>query len=116
MKLTQSLSFALIGALSYAPSAIAQQAKQRWFEIEVVMFQQLGDKTALKENFDIDLAPVKLNRPRDLLSQHINPDLSATKALIPVCGNTYDTPHIETASVLETEFQVADLQSINDRE
>ncbi|QOL24669.1 hypothetical protein LP316_09975 [Thalassotalea sp. LPB0316] len=116
MKLTQSLSFALIGALSFAPNAIAQQAKQRWFEIEVILFSQLGDKSALKEDFAIELPPVKLNRPRDLLTPHINPDLTAVKALVPVCGDNYPAPLIESQSILTTEFSVLNLEDIDQRE
>ncbi len=117
MKLTQSLGFAVISALTFVPATAGAQnaAKERWFEIEVILFSQLGDKSALKEDFDVKLPEVKLNPPRYLLTKHINPNLEATKALIPTCGNEYPTPYVDRASILETSFTVSDVETINNR-
>ncbi len=69
----------------------AQEAKpERWFEIEVILFKQLGEKKSLKEQFadsvSVDDLP-KYKRSFDLLNPYLQPDLTAIKQLIPLCSN-----------------------------
>ena len=82
----------------------ATQAAERWFEVEVILFSQLGDKTKLTEDFpEINVQPATLpnyRRTVDLLTPYIYPDTSALKLQLPQCGD-YSTPKtlVELASV-----------------
>jgi len=70
----------------------AQEAKpERWFEIEVILFKQLGNKNNLKEQFLDDMSANSLpqyKRSVDLLNAYLQPDLTAIKQFIPLCNNT----------------------------
>ncbi len=68
----------------------APVAKERWFEVEVILFSQLGDKSILKEAFPAaeDVTPMpKYKRVIDLLAPYIQPDLSPLKQLLPGCDS-----------------------------
>ncbi len=69
----------------------AQEAKpERWFEIEVILFEQLGSKKNLKEQFIDDVSADDLPHYKgsvDLLNPYLQPDLSSIKQLIPLCNN-----------------------------
>lgn len=117
MKLTPSLSIAFISALATSTNVYAaQQSNQRWFEIEVILFSQLGDKSLLKEDFTTEFGEVKLNRPRDLLSPYLNPVLSSLKTLVPTCGETYPRPYLEQSAELSSPVTVSPLWYIDERE
>ena len=85
-------TFALsLGALGFSPNATAaEQKKERWFEMEVILFSQLNDKSTLKENFPStdQLSDFNKKYPRvnDLLTPFLYPELTSLKALLPVCG------------------------------
>ncbi|QBG34329.1 hypothetical protein EMK97_00510 [Litorilituus sediminis] len=68
-------------------SAAAEKKPPRWFEIEVILFQQLGDKTLLKEQFNKAVALPKYKRSFDLLSSYLQPDISSLKQKLPLCSN-----------------------------
>jgi hypothetical protein len=74
-----------------APSFSATEQEQRWFEIEVILFSQLGDKTQLKEYFpDQEQQPSTLpnyRRIKDLLTPYLYPDLSTLKLQLPQCDD-----------------------------
>jgi hypothetical protein len=64
-------------------------ADERWFEVEVILFQQLGNKTELKEQFPEDINVSSLpnyQKSFDLLGPHINPDLTNIKQFLPLCS------------------------------
>ena len=51
MKLTQIVLCAAAIALPLSSHAASQKSNDRWFEVEIILFSQLGDKTQLKESF-----------------------------------------------------------------
>ncbi|MBU2925755.1 CsiV family protein [Colwellia sp. 1_MG-2023] len=64
-------------------------ADERWFEVEVILFQQLGNKNELKEQFpeDIDVSSLpNYQKSFDLLGPHIQPDLTNIKQFLPLCS------------------------------
>ncbi len=64
-------------------------AGERWFEVEVILFQQLGNKTELKEQFPEDINVSSLpdyQKSFDLLGPHIQPDLTNIKRFLPLCA------------------------------
>jgi len=67
--------------------AIAKNA-ERWFEIEVMLIEQLGDKSKLKEQFPDNVSASTLpdyKRSFDLLSAHLQPNLTAIKQHVSLC-------------------------------
>jgi hypothetical protein len=66
------------------PANAASPKAPRWFEIEVIFFKQLGDKTLLNEKFTESELP-KYSRSFDLLTSYLQPDISALKQLLPYC-------------------------------
>ena len=94
------------------------QAAERWFEVEVILFSQLGDKSLLTESFpDLAVQPASLPKYRrtvDLLTPYVYPDTSALKLQLPQCGD-YSTPKtfVELASVLPTFHKEKSLKQIS---
>ena len=64
--------------------AASKKIDQRWFEVEVILFSQLGDKKALKERFD-ERTTLPNYQTFDLLKSYLQPDLSVIKAQLPEC-------------------------------
>jgi len=61
---------------------------ERWFEIEVMLIEQLGDKSKLKEQFPEHVSASTLpdyKRSFDLLSTHLQPNLTLIKQHFPLC-------------------------------
>jgi len=80
-------------ALFNTPNALAatQKKAERWFEVEVILFQQLGDKNKLKEQFsnEVDVSHLpKYPKAYDLLTPYLQKDLSAIKQFISLCHNS----------------------------
>ena len=84
----------LCASISSSVSATQAEKPERWFEIEVILFKQLGDKKALKEQFPDGVSSTGLPQYKDyfdLLSSNIQPNLTGIKQFMPVCGDK-DTP------------------------
>jgi len=88
----------------------------RWFEIEVILFQQLDDKNKLKEQFPEGITTSILPKYResfDLLGHYIQPDLTKIKQFLPSCNterNKEEQPFFlqslkTTTTSLEKELQ-----------
>jgi hypothetical protein len=77
-------------ALTFSQQASAADINKtdRWFEVEVILFSQLGDKAKLKEQFPENTALPKYKKIIDLLGPYLNPDITSLKQLLPSC----DTP------------------------
>lgn len=76
-------------AMSTNAWAVKQEKPERWFEIEVILFKQLGNKSAFKEQFPEGINASNLPNYRqsfDLLGSYVQPDLTGIKQFIPVCG------------------------------
>ncbi len=69
-------------------STTSKKKQQRWFEIEVILFSQLGDKTKLKEAFPDSKPLPKYRKSYDLLTPQLSPDLSILKLQLPDCKQT----------------------------
>jgi len=99
-----------------APShAIAAQKKvdQRWFEIEVILFSQLGDKGQLKETFG-ESKPLPNYKTFDLLTPYLNPTLIELKAQLPICHEQgYRASYRIEQGQLPHLFAVKSLSAIN---
>jgi len=100
-------------------AALAQTAKkERWFEVEVILFQQLGDKTKLKEQFPDDMpsAATSLRHKRfiELLTPFLKPDISSLKLQLPICGEKNTTQDILQQALTPIPFyQTKTLTEIN---
>jgi hypothetical protein len=68
-------------------SAADNKDADRWFEMEVILFSQLGDKEQLKEKFPDNVVLPKYEEVIDLLGPYLNPDITSLKQLIPSCDN-----------------------------
>lgn len=77
------LSTALI--FSQQLSAADNKGADRWFEMEVILFSQLGDKAQLKEQFPENTVLPKYKEVIDLLGPYLNPDIASLKQLLPSC-------------------------------
>lgn len=83
-------SLLTLSCLSTTGIATEQDNAERWFEIEVILFTQLNDKSELKEQFADDVSAANLPQYQqsfDLLSSYLQPNLSAIKQLVPLCNN-----------------------------
>ena len=85
MKLTQLFLCTAALALPLSLHAATQKSADRWFEIEIILFSQLGDKSQLKESFPDTSALTKHRRAEDLLYRYLNPDIRGLKQLLPSC-------------------------------
>ena len=71
-----------------APIAVAADKKnERWFEMEVILFSQLDDKTKLQEAFSEKIPLPKYKKVWDLLTPYLNPDIADLKQQLPSCDN-----------------------------
>ncbi|MGL1958473.1 MAG: peptidoglycan binding protein CsiV [Colwellia sp.] len=82
------LSTTHVGKINAAE--IKPKKAPRWFEIEVILFNQLGDKKLLKEQFPDNVSLPKYNRYFELLSAHLQPDITSLKQQLPRCDITPD--------------------------
>ena len=85
MKLTQLFLCSAALALPLTLNAATQKSDDRWFEVEIILFSQLGDKSQLKENFPDTSELPKHRRVEDLLHSYITPDIRGLKQLLPSC-------------------------------
>lgn len=89
MRLKQFILCAAAVVLPLAANAASGKNKDRWFEVEVILFSQLGDKSQLKEHFPDSIELPKYRRTLDLLADYINPDIASLKQLLPNCESPY---------------------------
>lgn len=85
MKLTQLFLCSAALALPLTLSAATQKNDDRWFEVEIILFSQLGDKSQLKESFPEQSELPRYKRAEDLLTKYLNPDIRSLKQLLPSC-------------------------------
>lgn len=126
-------SLVILSAQSITNNALAESKydKERWFEVEVILFSQLGDKSKLKEQFPDDTPSVtaklydqKFNRIRrtervvELLQPFLKPNTSALKLQLPICGEAsskegHEQTYIEQAATPLPFYQEKSLADIN---
>ena len=77
------------GAISKSTWASAQKA-ERWFEVEVILFKQLGNKAELKEKFPNSVNSENLPKYQisfDLFTPYLQPNLTQLKQFLPLCAD-----------------------------
>ena len=85
MKLTQLFLCSAALTLPLALQAATSKNNDRWFEVEIILFSQLGDKSQLTESFPDSSELPKYRRVEDLLARYLNPDIRSLKQLLPNC-------------------------------
>jgi hypothetical protein len=114
MKFTQFLLCAIAIALPSSVNAASQKNKDRWFDIEVILFSQLGDKNQLKENFPDSSELPKYRQINDLLARYLNPDITSLKQLLPSCDSPqYKADLVSQNSKLPALFAEKSLAEIS---
>ena len=133
MPLFLSTAVVALAAALTSPTVIAANQKntERWFEVEVILFTQLGDKSLIKETFSNDShqqkSLPKYKKVADLLHTYLYPNIAALKLQLPYCeqltngtsthqqtfveNNSLATPIFTLKSLLEITEQVADLST-----
>lgn len=100
----------LCASFSTCVLATNTEKPERWFEIEVILFQQLGDKKLLKEQFPNDINSKNLplyKKHFDLLSSYLQPSLTGIKQFMPLCSEK-DGRNIYLESLPQTNTPFAD--------
>ena len=97
------LSTALI--FSQQLSAADNKDADRWFEMEVILFSQLGDKEQLKEQFPENVVLPKYKEVIDLLGPYLNPDIASLKQLLPSCDDPIYPESFLNQAVTQIEKQ-----------
>jgi hypothetical protein len=106
-----SLYISLLCA-SVSGSALAAQAEkpERWFEIEVILFKQLGNNGVLKEQFPDNISSVSVPQNKkhfDLLTPYIQPNLSGVKQFLPLCIDEESNIYLESLQEVNTPLSNA---------
>jgi len=74
-----------------ALAATAQEEAPRWFEVEVILFKQLGDKKLLKEQFYDNVQLPLYDNYFDLLTPYLQPNIASLKQQLPQCESENNT-------------------------
>ena len=91
---------------------------ERWFEVEVILFKQLGNKAELKEQFPDGINASNLPNYRhsyDLLTSYLQPSLTRIKQFIPLCGEI-DEQHQFLESLQNVRSPLLDEMELLDQE
>lgn len=114
------LSAAISAAVCSSASAASYKEGERWFEVEVILFNQLGDKSLLKEQFpnvENAIPMPKYRKVIDLLKPYLSPDIASLKQLLPNCDDiAYPKSFVEqngTLPPLFTEKSLSEIAAIN---
>ncbi|WP_448554538.1 CsiV family protein [Thalassotalea montiporae] len=96
-----------------APSFAARKIDKRWFEVEVILFSQLGDKTQLNENFSGQASLPRYRQVIDLLTPYLQPDTSTLELLLPSCEGRVYAPGWQARVSLPALHQAKSLDEID---
>ncbi|AZQ85105.1 hypothetical protein EKO29_14615 [Colwellia sp. Arc7-635] len=114
MKLTQLFLCSAALALPLTLHAATEKKNDRWFEVEVILFSQLGDKSQLTENFPDSSELPKYRRSTDLLNAYINPKIGSLKQLLPSCDAPIYPEHaVQRNANLPAIFQEKSLAALS---
>ncbi len=98
---------------SESAMAASKTIDQRWFEVEVILFSQLSDKSALRERF-AESSTLPNYRTFDLLNDYLQPNLSELKAQLPNCEDgSYPESFIQQSSQLPSIYDSKTLEEID---
>ncbi|WDE03173.1 hypothetical protein SG34_017345 [Thalassomonas viridans] len=87
-------------------SASALGANERWFEMEVILFSQLSDKSLLKEHFPDSQPLPKYKKVVDLLTPYLNPDIASLKQQLATCGGDQPAPDLISQAIENSRQQI----------
>ncbi|WP_333606922.1 CsiV family protein [Arsukibacterium sp.] len=76
-----------ISLISLVVASWSLTAQERWFEIELIVFQR-DNPSALKEQFSETVTPIRLGRSADLRSAQLQPDIQHLLANLPECQHS----------------------------
>jgi len=90
---------------SSSVNAAAKNYSNTWFEIEVILFNQLGDKSQLREAFPKSSIIPEPKKIIDLLGPYLTPDITDLKSRIATCSE-FSPKHstTETTPYFDTQF------------
>ncbi|MCH2057339.1 MAG: peptidoglycan binding protein CsiV [Thalassotalea sp.] len=104
MKLRSVLtSLATAVSLGYVAQSHAAIDK-RWFEVEVILFSQLGDKSKLNETFSGDGQLPKHRKVIDLLTPYLYPESRSLELQLPRCDDRSYRPSLVDTQAKFPEF------------
>lgn len=112
MNIVKSATLLLLVIWPHASYAAFKTYENTWFEIEVILFKQLGDKTQLQEVFPETSTLPQRDSIIDILRPYITPSLTKLKAALPQCDHFPQFTH--GSSVPEQKVLSKD-QNINQR-
>ncbi|WP_286266344.1 CsiV family protein [Thalassotalea atypica] len=108
-----SVVFISATVLSGSVQAAEKKIDKRWFEVEVILFRQLGDKSQLKERFEQN-STLPNYRTFDLLGQYLQPNLAQIKYQLPSCdAKHYPKSLLEQSAELPAFFTPLTLEKID---
>jgi len=115
MKLNRIKIFLATIFLSHHSVAAIKTYENTWFEIEVILFSQLGDKSRLKEVFPDSSSLPNYPRVIDLLGPYLQPDILSLKQQLPQCQQgEYPLSLVAQASKLPSLFPRKTLKEITE--
>lgn len=114
MKLTQLFLCSASLALPLTLNAATQKSDDRWFDVEIILFSQLDDKSQSKEHFPEVSELPKHHRVEDLLNRYLNPDIRSLKQLLPDCGSTQS--HNDLVNKQAKLPEIFDMKSLTELE
>lgn len=80
------LTISLISCFTaFKPAYAKEKTAPRWFEVEVIIFNQLNDKEVLNETFPQYKPLPKYERAYELLNSFVQPNISSRKQLLSSC-------------------------------
>jgi len=116
MKLNKVSIFLTTIFLSQSSVAAIKTYENTWFEIEVILFSQLGDKSRLKEIFPDSSSLPNYPKVIDLLGPYLQPNIISLKQQLPSCQKNeqgeYPLTLINQAAALPLLFVQKDLTEI----
>lgn len=84
---------------SHVEAAQSKKIDKRWFEIEVILFSQIDDKSKLKEQFSAGARLPERTRIVDMLNGYLYPELAELKLQLPNCQQgEYEKSLLEQAT------------------
>lgn len=100
LKTTSIITLLSLVTLSFNVNA-ARNYENTWFEIEVILFSQIDDKSKLQEAFPESSKVKTPSSVIDLLGPYLDPNISDLKNRLPVCS---DYTNISELDVLNNSF------------
>lgn len=105
---------ALASALTLCYSAQSLAAvDKRWFEVEVILFSQLGDKAKLNETFSGESSLPRYRKVIDLLTPYLYPDTKSLYLQLPSCeDNSYSPFLVDSQATIPPMYVEKSLEEI----